>query len=388
MSKILILSNDTTYTYNLRNEVIESLVQSGYEVVVASKFLLLQEELKALGCRLIDVPTDRHGKNPLSDLSLLRKFRKIVRTEKPDVVLTYNIKPNSYGGMACRMEKVPYMPNITGLGTAMAFPGPLQKLATRLCKHGVAGAKCIFFQNESNKQFFIHRRMMPKKAKIRVLPGSGVSLKIHRETSYPGEDEGIHFLFVARILKEKGIEIYLTAAERIRNEYPNTVFHVCGLCDDENYRQRLHEAEEKGIVKYHGEQKEMLPFFEKAHCVVHPSYYPEGMSNVLLEAAAHCRPIICTDQAGCRETVDDGKSGYLIPLKDEEALVESLVKFLNLSWEDKRDMGLCGRKKIEEQFDRKIVARIYLEEIERVLSEQNGEQIPKAGERIVHGKLS
>lgn len=364
--KVLILANDTTYTYNLRNEIIERLAADGHEVVVASQPLLLQDELKALGCRLVNIETNRHGTNPLSDLALLRKLKGVLQAEKPDVVLSYNIKPNVYGGMACRMTKTHYLPNITGLGTAVEYPGLMQKLSTRLYKAGVAGADCVFFQNAENRQFFQQHHMLRKGARTRLLPGSGVSLKVHRAMPYPAEGEKIHFLFIARVMKEKGIDLYLAAAKRIYERHPDVMFHICGKCDDPKYVDLLKDAERGGYICYHGEQKDMVPFFEMAHCIVHPSYYPEGMSNVLLEAAAHCRPIIATDRAGCRETVDDGVSGFVIPIKDEDALTDALERFLAMTWEQRRDMGLAGRAKIEREFDRQIVVKAYVEEIARI----------------------
>jgi galacturonosyltransferase len=361
--KILVLSNDTTYTYNLRNEVLERLVNDGHEVVVVSKPLLLQDELKALGCRLIDLNTNRHGTNPISDLGLLMQFRRIIKAEKPDLVLTYNIKPNAYGGMACRMTKSHYIPNITGLGTALEYPGIMQKITSKLYKWGVAGADCVLFQNEENQRFFETHRMLRNGTRTRLLPGSGVSLKRHHAMPYPADDGKIHFLFIARIMQAKGIDLYLGAAKRIHEKHPNAVFHICGLCDDEKYNGLLKEAEKNGYILYHGEQKDMVPFFEMAHCIVHPSYYPEGMSNVLLEAAAHCRPIITTDRSGCRETVEDGKTGFVIPIKDEDALVNALERFLSMSWEQKRDMGLAGRAKVEREFDRQLVVEVYMDEV-------------------------
>ncbi len=366
--KVLILANDTTYTYNLRNEIIERLVSDGYEVVVVSQPLLLQEELKSLGARLVDIETNRHGTNPLSDLGLLRKYRKVLKQENPDVVLTYNIKPNAYGGIACRMQKRHYLPNVTGLGTAVEYPGLMQRISTRLYKAGVAKADCIFFQNEENRQFFFEHKMLRKNARTRLLPGSGVSLKMHCPMDYPEIHEKIHFLFIARVMKEKGIDLYLAAARRIFEKHQNVMFHICGQCDDERYEELLKTAETGGYVTYHGEQKNMIPFFEMAHCIVHPSYYPEGMSNVLLEAAAHCRPIIATDRSGCRETVNDGESGFIVPIKDEDALTNAIEKFILLNWEDKKQMGLKGRAKVEKEFDRKIVVNAYCEEIDRCLS--------------------
>ena len=363
----MILANDTTYTYNLRNEIIERLIADGHEVVIVSKPLLFREELQELGCRLIDLETNRHGTSPVSDLKLLRNYRRILADEKPDVVLTYNIKPNVYGGLACRMTKTHFLPNITGLGTAVEYPGLMQKISSKLYKAGVARADCVFFQNEENRAFFTSHRMLRKDARTRLLPGSGVSLKVHKPMPYPEKGDKTHFLFIARVMQEKGIDLYLAAAKRIYEKHKDVMFHICGQCDDERYIGLLKEAEEGGYIAYHGEQKNMIPFFEMAHCIVHPSYYPEGMSNVLLEAAAHCRPIIATDRAGCRETVENGKSGFVIPVKDEDALTEALEKFLQLSWEQKREMGLAGREKIEREFDRQFVVKAYTEEIGRTV---------------------
>lgn len=362
--KVMLLVNDTTYAYNLRKEVMEGLVAEGYEVVVVCELLLLQNELKALGCRLIGIKANRHGTNPLDDLRLLRQYIGILREEKPDVVLSYNIKPNIYGGFACRMMGIAYMPNITGLGTAVEYDGPMQVLTTRLYRWGVAGARCVFFQNSENAEFFRSRKMIAKRSRTCLLPGSGVSLEKYRAKPYP-QGKTIHFLYIARVMKEKGIDLYLAAAKMIHEKYPDTLFHICGMCDDEAYVSVLNQACEDGYIRYHGQQKDMTPFFEMAHCIVHPSYYPEGMSNVLLEAAATARVIIATDRSGCRETVDDGVSGYIVPIKSEEKLIEAIEKFLGLSWEQRRDMGLAGRRKMEAEFDRSIVVKMVLDEVKR-----------------------
>lgn len=366
MHKVMIMANDTTYVYNLRKEIIQRLVNKGVEVTVVAQPLLLKDELMHLGCRIIGIESKRHQTNLISDLKLLLKYKRLLMKEKPDVVLTYNIKPNVYGGMACRMTKTHYLPNITGLGTAVEYPGLLQKITTRLYKLGIKKADCVFFQNEENRDFFINRNLLRKDARTRLLPGSGVSLDEHKVLPYPEGNNLIHFLFVARILREKGIDLYLEAAKRIHEKYPNTLFHICGQCDDMSYMGQLNPAQKGGYIIYHGEQKNMLPYFTMAHCVVHPSYYPEGMSNVLLEACAHARPIIATDRSGCREIVDDGVTGFLIPIKDEDALEKALQKFLSISWEQRRQMGVAGRKKMEKEFDREIVINAYEEEIERV----------------------
>lgn len=361
--KVLVLVNDTTYAYNLRKELIQKLIEKQYEVVVACSIRLKMDEMLALGCKVIDVEYGRQGTNPIKDIRLFTQYLGIIRKEKPDIVLTYNIKPNVYGGMVCRFLGVPYIVNVTGLGTAVENPGKLQMLTTRLYKWGVAGADCIFFQNEENMRFFRERSLIPKKARACLLPGSGVNLQTHPALPYMPCDE-VHFLFVARLLKEKGIDLYLAAAKRIAGKYPNTRFHICGGCDDPKYLELVNTAQQEGYVCYHGEQEDMIPFFQTAHCVVHPTYYPEGMSNVLLEASASARPIIATDRSGCRETVESGKTGYLIPIQNEDALVQAIEDFMSLTWEERMQMGCAGRKKMEREFNRELVVQQYLEALE------------------------
>lgn len=369
--QIVMIANDTTFLFNLRREVLAELVNQGHNVVVAGQALNFFDELEKMGCGIVDIHTPRRGKNPFADLKLYKEYYRMLKKNRPSLVFTNNIKPNIYAGLACRQLKIPYIVNITGLGTAVETPGIMQKITTKLYKIGVSGAECVFFQNSQNEQFFRERKMLSKKSRIRLLPGSGVNLESHPSLPYPKEDK-IHFLFVARILKEKGIDQYLAAAEAIRKKRKDVVFHICGGCDDPHYIQILNQAQENEIVEYHGQQKDMLPFFEQAACIVHPSYYPEGMSNVLLEAAAGARPVIATNRSGCRETVDDGVSGYIIPIKEQEPLVDALEAFLALSWEERREMGRAGRRKMEAEFDRNLVVKAYLEEIDLMINKRKG----------------
>lgn len=356
--KILLLVNDTTYAYNTRMELISSLVQHGNDVVVVSEPSHLRNELiQETGARLIDLKVGRRGTDPFKDIRLMRSFYRILRKEKPDLVLSFNIKPNIYGGLACRMLKIPYMPNVTGLGVAVEYPGLLQVLTTRLYKWGVAGANCIFFQNEENLEFFKSRKMIAKKSKVCMLPGSGVNLTHRAMKEYPAEGP-VHFLFAARIMKEKGIDLFLAAAEKYHSD--NVIFEVCGSCDDEKYSQIMKKAHESGVIRYHGYQKDMNPYYERCSCFLYPSYYPEGMSNVLLETAATGRPAIAADRSGCRETVTDGVTGYIVPVKDEAAVLQAVEKFLSLTWQQRKEMGIAARAKVEKEFDRQLVVEAYL----------------------------
>ncbi len=360
--RIFMVANDTTFIHNLRREVLAAYAEKGHRVTVVAQVLAFREELEQMGFSVIGRKIGRRGTDPFADLKLLVNYIRIFKKEKPDLVLTNNIKPNVYAGLACRLLKIPYIVNITGLGTAVEKPGKMQVLTTKLYKMGVAGAKCVLFQNSENEAFFRNRNMLGAKSRTVLLPGSGVNLQTHPVLDYPA-GEMIHFLFVARVMKEKGIDQYLETAKVLRAERQDVVFHVCGGCDDPEYIEILEKAKNEGVLEYHGQQKDMLPFWEQAACIVNPSYYPEGMSNVLLEAAACGRPIIVADRSGCRETVEHGKTGYLVPVQDTQAVIDAVRDFLNLSWEQRRDMGLAGRAKMEKEFDRRLVVEKYLEEL-------------------------
>ncbi len=362
MKKLLLLANDTTYVYNLRSALIKRLIEEKYNVVVVAQILNFEKELIDIGCKVIDMPVERHNTNPLKDLNQKKRYEKIFKEEKPNLVLSYNIKPNVYGGMACAKYNIRFMPNITGLGTALEYPGLMQKITIMLNKIGLRKADTVFFQNSENEEFFIKNKILSKNTKTVLLPGSGVDLERHKLFEYPNNNK-IKFLHVSRIMKDKGIDIYLETAKTIKEKYPNTEFHICGYCDDKNYLDILKEYEDKNIIIYHGEQKDMIPFFKDTNCLIHPSYYPEGMSNVLLETAAHGRPIICTNRSGCKETVEDGITGYIVPIKNTEKVIEATEKIINMTNDQRKKMGLNGRMKMEKEFDRQIVVEKYMKEI-------------------------
>lgn len=361
MKKVVMIINDTTYAYNLRGAIIQKLVREGFAVTVVSRLEAHQEDLKALGAVLVGVETGRHGKNPFSDFKLMLTYCEILKKEKPDVVLTYNIKPNAYGGMACQILKIPYLSNVTGLGKPVENPGKLQKLTMTLYKMGVAGSSCVFFQNEENRSFFQANHLLKKNTHTRLLPGSGVDLERHPVLPWP-EGDDVHFLFTARVMKEKGIDLFLAAARKFAGEH--VFFDICGACDDPTYKEIL--KSDKSVC-YHGPQSDMTPYYAMCSCFLYPSYYPEGMSNVLLEAAASGRPVIAADRAGCRETLEDGVTGFLVPVNDEKAVIAAAEKILKMSREERKAMGQRGSEKIRKEFDRALVVQAYWEEILKIV---------------------
>lgn len=367
--RILILANNDVGLYKFRKELIEELIYPGSyiskrvgepcEVYVSLPDGKFVQKLEKIGCKYINTPVDRRGVNPLKDFGLLMLYRKILKKIKPDIVLGYTIKPNIYGGMACAEKNIPYVCNITGLGTAVENKGLLQTIALILYGFALRKVQTVFFQNSENERFFTKHKLCLGKHKM--LPGSGVNLDYYQVKDYP-KTHTIDFVFIARVMKEKGIDQYLDAAKVIRKKYPQTRFHICGFCE-QDYEDQINEMEKAGIIIYHGLVADMRVIYEQIHCTVHPTYYPEGLSNVLLESAASGRPIITTNRSGCREVVDDGVNGYVVKERDSKDLIEKIEKFIDLSWGNKKQMGLLGRKKVEKEFDRRIVVGKYLAEI-------------------------
>lgn len=361
--RIMILANNDVGLYKFRKELLERLLED-YEVSICLPDGGFVKDMINMGCKFIKCALlDRHGTNPVKELKLLSYYKKILKKHKPDVVFTYTIKPNVYGGIACAKLGIPYVANITGLGTAVENGGIMQKVTLALYKAGLKKAQKVFFQNTENRDFMVSHKVV--KGAYDMLPGSGVNLNQYTVTEYPN-GETIDFLFIARVMKEKGIDQYLEAAKYIRAKYPQTRFHVCGVCE-QDYKERLTKLQNRGIITYHGLVSDIAAMHTISSCTIHPTYYPEGLSNVLLESCACGRPIITTNRSGCREVVDNGINGFVVKEKNSRDLIAKIEAFLALSWEERKQMGLAGRQKVEQEFDRRIVVNKYLNEIRNIV---------------------
>lgn len=358
--KILIVGNFDVGLFKFRRELLVELVKE-HDVYISLPKGDYYDDLIKIGCNYLETNIDRRGTNPFTELKLISFYKKQIGELKPDIVFTYTIKPNIYAGMACASLNIPYVENITGLGAALEEPGILRKITVFLYKRGLRKAQRIFFQNTDNAEFMIKRGMF--KAPYSVLPGSGVNVGEYTVEEYPKGDT-VKFLFAARIMKDKGAELFFEIAERIRAKYSNTEFHICGMLE-ENYEQKINELCSKNVLIYHGQIRNMCEMYHQMSCIIHPSYH-EGMSNVMLEASACGRPIIATNIPGCKEIVDDEVNGFLVQMDDLEGLMEKVEKFLTLSVDERKEMGLKGREKVEKEFDRSIIVNSYLEELKKI----------------------
>lgn len=357
--RILVMANIGLGLFKFRQELLKELAIENevYFCIPRDEFV---EGIQRLGCQYIPCESlDRRSTNPIKDLQLFREYRTILRENHPDVVLTYTIKPNVYGGLACRRQKIPYLVNVTGLGTTLENGGILAQISKSLYRIGIKDAACVFFQNKENQQQFIDQRIAV--GKTRLIPGSGVNVNAHQYEPYPSENKGFHFLFVGRIMKDKGIEELLSAIKEIREERKDVVLDVVGFCD-EDYSFQLSDAEARGDIIYHGMQRDVHPYYTSCHCAVLPSYH-EGMANVMLEASSTGRPVITTTVPGCKETFDEGVTGFGCDAKNKESLKEAMIRILSLSHIQREKMGKEARKKMTKEFDRNIVIQSYKEEL-------------------------
>lgn len=361
--KIFILDNNDLTIYNFRKEFIERLIQEKYQVYIISPYGERIEYFIDLGCKFLEVSINRHGKNPFEDFKLLNYYRKKINEIKPDIVLSYTIKPNIYGGIACRITKTPYIANITGLGTGLQNKGFIQKILVSLYEIAFKKISCIFFQNKENQQFFLDRNI--SKNKQRIIPGSGVNIYHHEFKRYPPNNGMIKFLFMGRITKDKGIEELIEAAKIIKSQYSNIEFDVIGPYE-KDYAEEINRLEDMDVIKFHGMQKNVLPFIKDCNAVILPSYH-EGMSNTLLEAASTGRPILASNINGCKEIFTEEITGLGFECECTESLVETIKKFINLTYAEKKMMGSKGREKMKKEFNRDIVIDAYMEEIDQVI---------------------
>ena len=355
--KILILANHFATIYKFRRELVSKLVEEGYEVVISLPFSQDIDKIKALGVRVIDTNVDRKSVNPIKDIILLKDYTKIIKDEKPDLVLAYTIKCNIYGGISCRVNNIPFMANVTGLGSAYYRGGLIKNIVNILYKIGLKKAKSVFFENTSNAQVMIDEKAIKKEQAV-VLNGAGVNLERFEYSEMP-KDTVTRFIFVGRVMEEKGVNELFEAIRKISKEYDNVEFTFIGWFE-EDYSDIMTQLEEENIIRYYGYQNDVIPFMKNSHCVILPSYH-EGMANVLLEGAALGRAIIATDIPGCRESIVDGVSGLKCKVKDSEDLYDKIKRFVDMDFEEKVEMGKAGRKHMEDVFDKKKVIRETME---------------------------
>lgn len=366
----MIIANTTWNIQNFRLNIIHILLDQGYRVVtVAPKdefvsFLTNFPEVEFVPLTNLN----RKGLNPFADMALLSELERIYRRVNPDISIHYTIKPNIYGSLAAKKTGHKCISVVTGLGYTFIHNGVIGFISKLLYRHAFKTNQKVIFENNDDRLLFIDQKILPSKKAISV-KGCGINTEHFSPRDTPVEDNNV-FLFIGRLLYDKGIREYVRAAEIVKKKNPSAQFWIAGNIDEDNpaaiTKTDLDTWISKGIIDYKGFVHDVRDLIHQSSCVVLPSYR-EAIARALQEGMAMGKPVISTDVAGCREAVDHGKNGFLVPVKDAVALSKSMIHFLSLAEGQRKEMGEHGRNKVVNQFDERIIADDYMRIIGEVL---------------------
>ena len=364
---IVISANSAWNIVNFRKPIIASLLAAGWRVVALASPDAHVSAIKDLGAEFMPISVDSSGTSVIRDARLFADYLAAFRTLRPHAFLGFTVKPNIYGSLAARLLGVRTINNISGLGTAFMGPGPLNWLVSRLYRLSLARSFRIFFQNADDLQLFVTKGLV-RPGQARRIPGSGIDLERFRASTRPrpGKDT-FRFLFVGRLLRDKGLMEYAGAARLLRPRWPQVEFAILGFAGSDNPSAvPIAEVERwrgQGIVTYLGDTDDVRPFLEESDCVVLPSYR-EGLPRTLLEAAAMAVPMIASDVPGCRDVVTDRENGFLCQARSAESLASAMEEMLRQDPAERSAMGHRARAKVEREFDQVLVVGAYLDALQ------------------------
>jgi glycosyltransferase involved in cell wall biosynthesis len=366
--KIAVIENSLFSTYTMRDGLMKTLMQKGCEVTILTHTNSFVSHVEQTGLKVIHIGSG--NLNPFKifkyNLNLFRALKRI----KPDLCLTFSIRPAIFGNFITRYLGIPTITNITGVGPLFTSKNLAYRIARSIYRFALVTPKKVFFQNFDDLNLFVEKKFVRKEIAKRI-PGSGVDYKKFSPILKEKESSNFVFLFIGRLIKDKGIFEFVEAARIIRKKYPDVLFHVIGPIWHQNLKSNTISKSDlqnwivEGIIDYEGEKKDIRKFIGQADCIVLPSYR-EGTSNILLEAASMEKPIITTNTTGCKETVDDGVTGFLCRVKDSQDLAAKMEMMYLLSADKRDEMGRKGREKMIKEFDKEIVIKHYLDVIDEI----------------------
>jgi glycosyltransferase involved in cell wall biosynthesis len=366
LKSIAIVYNSSWYIFNFRMNLARAFKEEGYKVIAIAPRDDYSEKLIEIDFdEYHDLKMNNSGMNPIEDLRMLVDLIKIYKHLKPDVICHYTIKPNIYGTVAASICGIPAINNIAGLGTLFVKKSFMTTVVKMLYKFSQARAYKVLFQNQDDCDMFLSEGLVDK-SKIDRLPGSGVDLKkFHPIKNIDKKNGKIHLLLIARMIWDKGVGEYVEAARIIKQKYDNVEFQLLGSLDADNRtaisKLQMEQWVDEGIVNYLGVTDTVTDYISKADCIVLPSFYREGVPRVLIEAAAMAKPIVTTNNVGCKDVVDDSVNGFLCEVRNSKELANCIEKIILMSSEERATMGAHGRAKAKRVFDEKIVINKYLE---------------------------
>ena len=365
--KVILNANVGFVIYNFRYGLMKALEKRGYKVICVAQSDNSAEKIEKNGWKFISVSLERRGKNIIKDLKLFIEYIKIFHKEKPDYIFNFTIKPNIYGAVAAKLLGIPTINNVTGLGDMFDGGRCNSKIVSLLYKIAFKFPKRIFFQNNDDMNIFLSNGLVKEDKCIRI-PGSGVDTSKFVPVEKKTVDDKIRFLFLGRISNKKGVRIINEVSKILTPKYPNIQFQLLGkIYTDEAEHislEEIKEWEKQSNIRYLGTSSDVRNEISQADCIIFPSFYREGVPRSLIESAAMGKPILTTDNVGCRDIVEDGYNGYLAEPKSVESMLNIVEKFLNLRKDQQKILGENGRKKAVEQFDERIVIRSYLNEMD------------------------
>lgn len=371
MPRVLISINAAWNVVNFRAGLVRALVADGHEVLAAVPDDGALDRVAALGARPIALPMTSAGTSVLGDLALLWRYWRLLRRARPDIYLGWTIKPNTYGSLAARLLGVARINNVSGLGTAFIRETWLTRVAEALYRLGLGGSSTVFFQNADDRALFLDRGLVFA-GQTALLPGSGIDPTHYDPAPWPrAEDGSFRFLLVARLIRDKGVREFVEAARIVRASHPQARFQLLGFLDVDNQtaitRAELDAWLAEGVVEYLGAAEDVRPHLAQAHCVVLPSYR-EGLSRVLLEAAAMERPAIASNVPGCRDVVVEGRTGLLCAVQNGPDLAAKMVRLLTMNPAQHSAMGTAARNHVIRNFSEQAVIAAYRQAIARALA--------------------
>jgi len=366
---IAIVINTSWNIYNFRLGLLKAFQAEGARIIAIAPRDEYSDKFEALGIEYYEIKFNNKGVNPIDEIKLTYDLYKLYKKTSPDILLHYTIKPNIYGAIAARILGIPVISNISGLGTVFLNQNISSKIARQLYRFSLYYPKIVFFQNAEDKELFIRKKLV-KKSKAKLLPGSGINTNNFMPTKsiqQGDKEKSIQFLFIARLLKDKGIQEFVKASRKVCTQYSGTIsikFNILGSYYPNNptaiTRREMEAWQEEGVINYLGESDNVKSIIAKSDCIVLPSYR-EGLSRVLLEASSMEKPIVTTNVPGCKDVVVDGLTGYLCEVKDSQSLATQMMKIISMTQSQRLTMGKKGREKMIAEFDEKIVVGKYFE---------------------------
>ncbi len=370
MAKVLLVANTAWSLYKFRKNIIKQLIEAGHIVILHAPYDEFADKLVEIGATFYAAfNLSSKGMNPVKDLLYFKELKHFYKKINPDIVFQYTIKPNIYGTLAAKFNRIPSISIITGLGYTFIKGSLLTKFVRCLYRFSLRWTKEVWFLNTDDKELFINEQIIKNDKAVLLTCGEGIDaaaeynpaeIKPHSFGSLEGG--GINFILICRLLFDKGVREYVNAARLIKQQYQEVTFHIIGYLNVNNPSaispEQMDSWVKEKLVVYHGSTDDVRPFIMGADCLVLPSYR-EGMSTILMEAASLAKPVITTDIPGCREIVENNVTGFLCKVKDDKDLADKMRTFIDLSNVQKKEMGVKARIKMSSEFSTRKVFKIY-----------------------------